>query len=197
MDIILGSSSPRRKDLLQKLFTNITIIHPHVEEIPQPNETPLQFVQRASDDKLNDINKKIKINPSLIITCDTIVTIDNEILGKPVDYDHAYSMIAKLSGRTHQVISSISLLFIHENSYHTHTDYEITHVTFKKLLDNDIRDYLSKIYYMDKAGSYAAQEYGHIIIETINGSLTNVIGFPLRCFFRMLVDMNIIQKLFK
>lgn len=196
MNIILGSSSPRRKDLLQNLFTDITIIHPEVEEIPEPNETPLQFVQRASLDKLNEISKKINNNHSLIITCDTIVTIENEILGKPVDYDHAYKMLSKLSGKTHQVISAISLLLIYESIYHKYTDYEITHVTFQKLTDSDITHYLSKIHYMDKAGSYAAQEYGNMIIEKIEGSLTNVIGFPLRCFFRMTHEMDIVKKLF-
>lgn len=196
MNIILGSSSPRRKDLLCNLFNNITIIYPEVEEIPKPNETPLQFVQRASLDKLHDITKKINYNPSLIITCDTIVTIENEILGKPVDYDHAYNMLSKLSGKTHQVISAISLEWIDKNNHYNNCDYEITHVTFQKLTDSDITRYLSKIHYMDKAGSYAAQEYGNIIIEKIEGSLTNVIGFPLRCFFRMIVEMDIAKKLF-
>lgn len=196
MHIILGSSSPRRKDLLSSLFNSITIIHPEVEEIPKPNETPLQFVQRASLDKLHDISKKINNNHSLIITCDTIVTIENKILGKPVDYNHAHNMLSKLSGKTHQVISAISLQCIYENNYRTYTDYEITQVTFQKLTDSDITRYLSKIHYMDKAGSYAAQEYGSMIIEKIEGSLTNVIGFPLRCFFRMIVQMDIAKKLF-
>ncbi len=196
MHIILGSSSPRRKDLLSSLFNSITIIHPEVEEIPEPNETPLQFVQRASLDKLHDISKKINNNHSLIITCDTIVTIENIILGKPVDYNHAHNMLSKLSGKTHQVISAISLQCIYENNYRTYTDYEITQVTFQKLTDSDIIRYLSKIHYMDKAGSYAAQEYGSMIIEKIEGSLTNVIGFPLRCFFKMIVEMDIAKKLF-
>ncbi|MDH7554871.1 MAG: Maf family protein [Spirochaetota bacterium] len=197
MNIILGSSSPRRKHLLQQMFNTITIIHPVVEEIPHPHEKPLQFVQRASSDKLNNIRTKIFTNPSLVITCDTIVTIDNEILGKPADFDHAYYMLSKLSGKTHHVISAISLLYSNKNDIRQHDDYEITQVTFKKLNESDITAYLSHINYNDKAGAYAAQEYGTMIIEKTAGSITNVIGFPLRCFFRMIVDMDIIQKLFQ
>ena len=196
MNIILGSSSPRRKYLLQHLFNTFTVMHPNVDEIPHHFEKPLEFVKRVSYDKLQDIRAQILHNPSLIITCDTIVTIDNEILGKPVDYAHAFNMLSKLSGRTHQVISAISLLYNNKDNYHEYNDYEITHVTFKKLHENDITAYLSHIAYMDKAGAYAAQEFGHMIIEKIDGSLTNVIGFPLRCFFRMIADMDIIQKLF-
>ncbi|MEW6525408.1 MAG: Maf family protein [Spirochaetota bacterium] len=197
MNIILGSSSPRRKYLLQSLFNTITIIHPDVEEIPLSYEKPLDFVQRASSDKLNTIRTKIFTNPSLVITCDTIVTIDNEILGKPSDFDHAYYMLSKLSGRTHHVISAISLLYNNKNDIRQHNDYEITQVTFKKLNESDITTYLSHIHYKDKAGAYAAQEYGTMIIEKTIGSITNVIGFPLRCFFRMIADMDIIQKLFQ
>jgi septum formation protein len=197
MNIILGSSSPRRKYLLQSLFNTITIIHPDVEEIPHSCEKPLDFVQRASNDKLNTIRTKIFTNPSLVITCDTIVTIDNEILGKPADFDHAYYMLSKLSGRTHHVISAISLLYNNKNDIRQHNDYEITQVTFKKLNESDITAYLSHIHYKDKAGAYATQEYGTMIIEKTIGSITNVIGFPLRCFFRMIADMDIIQKLFE
>ncbi len=197
MNIILGSSSPRRKYLLQSLFNTITIIHPDVEEIPYSCEKPLDFVQRASGDKLFTIRTKISTNPSLIITCDTIVTIDNEILGKPADFDHAYYMLSTLSGRTHHVISAISLQYTNKNDIRQHNDYEITQVTFKKLNKNDITTYLSHINYTDKAGAYAVQEYGTMIIEKMIGSITNVIGFPLRCFFRMIADMDIIQKLFQ
>jgi len=179
------------------MFNTITIIHPDVEEIPHPHEKPLQFVQRASSDKLNNIRTKIFTNPSLVITCDTIVTIDNEILGKPADFDHAYYMLSTLSGRTHHVISSIRLLYNNKNDIRDHNDYEMTQVTFKKLNDGDITAYLSQIDYKDKAGAYAVQEHGSMIIAKIDGSLTNVIGFPLRCFFRMIADMDIIQKLFQ
>lgn len=196
MNIILGSSSPRREYLLQHIFNTFTVMHPKVEEIPHHFEKPLEFVKRTSFDKLKNIYAQILPNLSLIITCDTIVAIDNEILGKPADYDHAFKMLLKLSGRTHHVISAISLLYNNKNDYRIHTDYEITSVTFKKLHKSDITEYLSHITYKDKAGAYAVQEFGHIIIEKIDGSLTNVIGFPLRCFFRMIVDMAIIQKLF-
>ncbi len=120
-----------------------------------------------------------------------------KILGKPSDFDHAYYMLSKLSGRTHYVISAISLLYNNKNDIRQHNDYEITQVTFKKLNESDITTYLSHIHYKDKAGAYAAQEYGIMIIEKTIGSITNVIGFPLRCFFRMIADMDIIQKLFQ
>lgn len=196
MNIVLGSSSPRRKWLLQNLFGTVTIVHPAVDEIPDNNESPLQFVQRASRDKLNAIIKKVNYNPSLIITCDTIVTIGNIILGKPADYNHAYAMLTQLSGRTHQVISAISMVYKNNNHEISSIDYEISDVTFKNLLPNHIKSYLSKIQFLDKAGAYAAQEFSEMIIQNIDGSITNVIGFPLRCFYRMIADMDILNKLF-
>lgn len=196
MNIVLGSSSPRRKWLLQNLLGPVTAVHPDIDEIPSDNESPLQFAQRASRDKLNAIIKKVSFNPSLIITCDTIVTIDNTILGKPADYNHAYAMLTQLSGRTHQVISAISMVYKNKDNEISSIDYEISDVTFKKLLDNHINSYLSKIHYLDKAGAYAVQEFPEMIIQNIEGSITNVIGFPLRCFYRMIADMDIVDKLF-
>ncbi len=194
INIVLGSSSPRRKSLLNNLFQDFTIIHPDIVETPHHGEAPLEFVNRIASHKLMDIYHKVTYEHALIITCDTIVTIDNEILGKPYDEEHAYSMLLKLSGRTHQVISSISMAYKHGHHNQKHSDYEITNVNFKLLPSSDIKNYLSKINFLDKAGSYAAQEYGDDIIQKIDGSLTNVIGFPLRCFFRMLIDMNILHN---
>ncbi|HOF13742.1 MAG TPA: Maf family protein, partial [Spirochaetota bacterium] len=171
INIVLGSSSPRRKSLLNNLFQDFTIIHPDIVETPHHGEAPLEFVKRIAFHKLMDIYHKVTYEHALIITCDTIVTIDNEILGKPYDEEHAYFMLLKLSGKTHQVISSISMAYKNGHHNQKHNDYEITNVTFKLLSPADIKNYLSKINFLDKAGSYAAQEYGEDIIQKIDGSL--------------------------
>jgi len=96
INIVLGSSSPRRKSLLNNLFKDFTIIHPDIVETPHHGEAPLEFVNRIASHKLMDIYHKVTYEHALIITCDTIITIDNEILGKPDDEEHAYSMLLKL-----------------------------------------------------------------------------------------------------
>jgi septum formation protein len=187
MNIILGSQSPRRKQILSGIADKFEIIHPSTDESVIDGESPVIYSERIAADKALSIFN-LNTNPDcLIITCDTIVCIDDEILGKPDDYNHAFSYLKKLSGKTHSVISSIVLMKTKNGSIEkTSSGTEKTMVTFFSLSDKDIEKYLSITEYMDKAGAYAVQENGNLIIEKIEGSITNVIGFPLRLFFRLM-----------
>ena len=196
--IILGSSSPRRKEILQFLIDEFEILTPDIDETAMSLETPFKFCKRISVEKAQSIIQNNSISfPSLIITCDTIVVIDDIIIGKPMDYQDAIKILKKLNGKTHKVISCITLLYI--KNIHTIkqlTNSEVSRISFKKITEDDILSYLNKISYSDKAGAYAAQEFGEEIIASINGSVTNVIGFPLRLYFRMLNKLNLLGAIF-
>jgi septum formation protein len=197
MKIILGSSSPRRKIILQNLINKIEIYSPNIEEIALSKETPIQFSERISEEKAKSILKNIStLSDSLIISCDTIVTINKMIIGKPLDFQDAVNIIKILNGNTHEVISSITLMHIEGVKIRNITDSEVSRITFMKITDAEIIDYLKKINYSDKAGAYAVQEHGDSIIKSIEGSITNVIGFPVRLFFRMLSRLNLLDEIF-
>ncbi len=192
MKIILGSKSPRRKLLLSGLTDEFEIIHPTADEAIIRGESPVVYSERITADKAMSIYNLIDKNEnSLIISCDTIVCVNDEILGKPDNHDTAFSYLKKLSGKTHSVLSSVYLIKTDGSTIEkTASGTEITYVTFRQLSDGDIEKYLSITEYMDKAGAYAAQENGSLIIEKIEGSFTNVIGFPLRLYFRLMNELD-------
>ncbi len=172
-DFILASGSPRRKDLLEKFIPNFKIVIPNVEEIEDADFALFLPVDNAI------LKGKIiaeKHPDSLVLSADTIVVYDNLILGKPKDLNHAKEILLKLNGKTHQVITGVSLINISKNYYQTFAD--VSDVTFNKLSDEEIEKYLTLINPLDKAGAYAAQEYTDFLIKEIKGSLNNVIGLP-------------------
>ncbi|HDP80831.1 MAG TPA: septum formation protein Maf [Spirochaetes bacterium] len=183
MKVLLGSTSPRRRDILGAVTPSLEITAPEADETARPGEDPERYALRVSEAKAISVMDRVGPNsPYLVVTCDTIVTLDGNIIGKPENLDHAMAIIGGLSGKTHRVISALSLA---TGPGGPATESEASSVTFRKLSAREIADYLGKIHYMDKAGAYAVQEWGHLIIDRIEGSLTNVIGFPLRLFFRM------------
>ena len=193
MKIILASSSPRRRQILSPLVSDLVIITPDIDEIPMPGEKPSDFALRAATEKAMAVNGMVKGGYRLIIAADTIVTIDDIILGKPVDYNDAFCTLTRLSGREHSVITALCLV---GNGGMKTADFLETRVRFRELSSEDIRMYLERIEYRDKAGSYAFQEGGSYIIESLEGSVTNVIGFPLSLFYSMAVGMDMTGDLF-
>lgn len=192
MRIILGSGSPRRREILESLGLSLTVITPDVDESRHVDEPPESYVLRILSEKNFFIAEKTHYYGSrLLITADTIVTIDGLILGKPVSRDDALSMLARLSGRTHCVITGLSLTVVNNGAPEIHTALEHTMVTFRRLDDRGIGRYLDATEYMDKAGAYAIQQNGDMIVQTVAGSMTNVIGFPLRLFYAMLVESGL------
>jgi len=200
MNIILASSSPRRKSMLSGIFHSFSILPPSIDESHRPGESPEAFARRIAEEKCRAVMDSVtrRDRPALIIAADTIVTIDGRIIGKPTDFNHAVRMISELTGRTHRVITGLSLSVAGDIDIGRGplTGSEVTEVSFRQLDRDGIITYLNAIEYHDKAGSYAIQEHGGMIVEGHRGSLSNIIGFPLRLFFSMLVDMELVHELF-
>ncbi len=170
---ILASGSPRRKDLLKNIIPTFEIIIPNVDEI----ETAETALFLPTDNAIIKGKKIAKQYPDcMVISADTIVVHNDTILGKPKNFNNAIEMLNQLNGQTHQVMTGVSLINISANYYQTFT--ETSTVTFNKLSEKEMKNYLSLINPLDKAGAYAAQEYSELLINNIAGSINNVIGLP-------------------
>ena len=175
MNIILASSSPRRKEILENTNTKFDIMKSEIDETILENELPSQVVMRLAFEKAIDIASKHK--DSLVIGADTVVVLDKSILGKPKDKEDAFDMIKKLSGKTHQVITGISLINLNANK--KIIDYVVSSVKFKDLSTEDIKDYIKTNESLDKAGAYGIQGYGALLVDEIQGDYFNIVGLPI------------------
>ena len=175
MNIILASASPRRREILENTNVKFDVISSSIEELVLEGESPCQMVMRLAFEKGIDIASKHKSD--LVISADTIVVLDNTVLGKPKDEEEAKLMITNLSGRTHQVITGISLINL-ENDKKV-IDYVISNVKFKNLSEDDINDYIKTKESLDKAGAYGIQGYGALLVEEIQGDYFNIVGLPI------------------
>lgn len=174
--IYLASKSPRRKKLLRQLNLQFKVLSVEIDESRIGNESPGKMVKRLAVEKLNA--SKHKIGEGIIITADTIVVLNGEILGKPVTGPDAAKMLKKLSGKTHIVYTGFALHNTESNK--TITDFEKTYVTFRKLGHKEIDDYVNTGSPMDKAGSYGIQDdFGAVFVKKISGDYYNVVGLPL------------------
>jgi len=178
--IILASSSPRRKILLKQLGIDFEVYESGIDEDLDGIESPIEHVKKLSLLKAEEVAESI--DNAFIIGADTIVVLDGKILGKPKDKSEAIMMLNMLSGRTHNVYTGFTILDKPSNKFIT--DYEITKVTFRKLLSNEIDEYVDSGSPMDKAGAYGIQDdFGAVFIEKIDGCFYNVVGFPLTKFY--------------
>ena len=142
------------------------------------------MVMRLAFEKGIDIAFRQKSD--LVISADTIVVLDNTVLGKPKDEIEARKMITSLSGRTHQVITGISLINLDNNK--KIIDYVISNVKFKNLSEEDINDYIRTKESLDKAGAYGIQGYGALLVEEIQGDYFNIVGLPISKLSDLLKD---------
>ncbi|WP_042275721.1 Maf family protein [[Clostridium] dakarense] len=175
MNIILASASPRRKEILGNTKVKFDVIKSEIDEVILKDEAPTQAVMRLAFEKCMDIASKNK--NSLVIGADTIVVLDNAILGKPKDKEDAINMIKKLSGKVHQVITGISLIRLDADK--KIIDYVVSNVKFKDLSHEDIMDYIQTNESLDKAGAYGIQGYGALLVEEIQGDYFNIVGLPI------------------
>ena len=175
MDIILASSSPRRKEILGNTNLKFKIIKSNIDEVILSKESPYQVVMRLAYEKSMDIAYSNR--DKLIIGADTVVCLDDVILGKPKDELEAIEMINKLSGKTHQVITGISLINLDANK--KIIDYVVSYVKFKNLSHEDVMDYIQTNESLDKAGAYGIQGYGALLVEEIKGDYFNIVGLPI------------------
>lgn len=186
--LILASSSPRRKKLLKEIGIEFEII-PSIISEEDPDYLglkPYLVVEHLALRKALEVSKREKNKPFIVIGADTIVLINNEILGKPKDEEQAYIMLNKLSGKWHEVLTGICIIEINDLEKKLITSYEKTSVKIKKLSKEEIKSYIKTKEPMDKAGSYAIQGLGVSFIEKINGCYNNVVGLPLFLLFNLL-----------
>ncbi len=181
--IILGSSSPRRADILKKLKLDFEIIPSDYVEPHDRTDFSYDFVENLAYNKALDVAKKIS-EPATVIGADTIVVTDNKILGKPKDKQDAYNTLKMLSGKTHFVVTAIAL--VQSITLKKKIKSETTYVTFEKLTDSQIEYYIENFKPFDKAGSYGIQELPEGYIKYIDGDLDNVIGLPSNLLINML-----------
>jgi septum formation protein len=186
MRIVLASASPRRRELLQLIGLNPEIIIPDIEEVLRPGESPEVFLERVAIAKGIEVYKK-KYFSHLLISADTVVLLDNSLIGKPADRGDAFRMLSRLSGRRHEVLTGISLMHQGETSFQISS----TAVYFNELTPKEIDFYLDHENYLDKAGAYAIQGRAAIFVEKIDGCFFNVMGFPLNLFFRMVKERGL------
>ena len=173
--LILASASPRRAELLRQLKLKFQVVSSDAAEILDDQLSPLELCQINAHRKARAVAKK---NPdSLVLGADTLVFLAGEIMGKPISRAEAERMLMRLQGRTHQVVTGISL--IHLRAYRERIFAVSTDVTFHPLDAGQIRDYLAKVNPLDKAGAYAIQEHGDKIVAEISGSYSNVVGLPV------------------
>lgn len=186
--VYLASNSPRRQQLLKQINIKYQHIRIEFDELVEKYDTPLDYSIQLSQKKLSQakdyIDKLSDKNPkSIVITADTIVTLNNHIYEKPKDQQDALRILKELSGQTHQVITTYSLYdFENKNEI---TRSVITDVTFWDLDDNQINEYIKTGSPMDKAGAYGIQDdYGAVFIKKIYGCYYNVVGLPISYLYK-------------
>ncbi|MCL2767485.1 MAG: Maf family protein [Synergistaceae bacterium] len=185
MKIILASESPRRRDLLSLIGCKYEAYSPNVDESILEGEPPECACGRLSAAKAE--KARLLFADALIIAADTLVTIDNDVFGKPCNSDEARVMLNKLNGREHKVITGLTIIFMGK----TITETETTIVCFRKLSENDMEAYISTGEFQGKAGAYAIQGYASLFVERIDGDYFNVVGLPLQRLSRMFERIGI------
>jgi len=171
--LILASASPRRSDLLTQLGLKHNIQIADIDETVYPNEKPADYVVRVAHEKSRVIQQRNN-NTDIILAADTSVVLNDYIMGKPENLEHALSMLTSLSGNTHQVYSAISL-----RGQSTQQAVSISNVTFRILSESEIINYWHTGEPADKAGAYAVQGLASIFIQSIQGSFSGIMGLPL------------------
>lgn len=173
--IILASSSPRRRDILSKFNLDIEVISSNVEETVRKDEKPEQVVMSLAFQKAQDVASKFS-NNEIVLAADTIV-YKSKILGKPKNDEEAMEMLMSLNGMEHYVMTGISI--IEAGTLKKIIDLSKTKVKFRKFPKEKLESYIATGEYKDKAGGYAIQGYGSILVDWIEGSYSNVVGLPI------------------
>lgn len=172
--IYLASASPRRKTLLEKEGYEITVVKSSYEELNLPGQAPHELAMEQALGKALETDQCYREN-GVVIGSDTIVVLDNEILGKPKDEEHAAQMLRKLSGRTHDVISAVAII----KDDMEDVFFITTKIDFYEVNEAMIEKYIETGSPMDKAGAYGLQDLGDQWLKSVNGSISNVIGLPM------------------
>lgn len=180
-NLILGSQSPRRKELLSWLNLPFQILTADLAEVSDESSSEKIAMDIASQKARAVMEQATQIDRPFIISSDTIVVLNNKLYGKPSDVNDAKKILSELSGKTHEVITGVSFLYVDQktNKLREHLFFDFTEVTFNAITDDLMENYLATGDSLDKAGAYGIQGAGLTFISKINGSYSNVVGFPL------------------
>lgn len=182
--VVLASASPRRRDLLTGLGVALVIRPADVDETPRAGEAPEDLAARLSATKAEAVERE---STDLVVAADTVVAVDDDILGKPDDEAHAASMLRRLSGTTHRVLTGVHLV----RGDDARAAVESTEITFRPLSDDEIDAYVATGEPMDKAGSFAIQGLAADFVTMIDGSHSNVVGLPLDVVVRLAAELGV------
>ena len=185
MKLVLASGSPRRRQLLGELGWNFIVEPSALKESRVPGESPENMVCRLAETKAADVFSRNR--DAFVIGADTVVAIDGRALGKPADEDEAVRMIEMLQGRVHTVMTGVAVLAPDGRKL---LSCEKTDVTFRKLSHEEAIAYVAQGESLDKAGAYAIQEKGTLLVESIRGCYFNVVGLPLEALSKMLAELG-------
>ncbi len=187
--IVLASASPRRERFLRDLGLDFTIQAAAIDETPMPSERPDTFARRMAEAKAEAV---ATCHPqALIISADTVVSLDDRILGKPRDDQDALAMLTSLQGRTHQVLTGLTLRCLAQEL--RQSTVTITSVQFATFPAEVLAAYVHTGEPMDKAGAYGIQGIGGFLVQKIEGSCSNVIGLPVNTLISLLLRHNVIR----
>ena len=187
MHIVLASSSPRRKELMEMLeVPNLKILPAKGEEIPPEHASPGELVMALSRAKAGEVAAHCDAE-DVVIGADTIVWVDGQAYGKPHDEEHAAQMLRRLSGDCHEVYTGVTVICGEKCI----NQYERSLVRFRKLDEDEIQNYIATGEPMDKAGAYGAQGRGALFVERIEGDFFNVMGLPLCRLGKMLKEQGV------
>lgn len=176
--LILASASPRRRRLLETLGVSFSVRPVDVDETPRAGEAPRDYVHRLAEEKAA---ARVEAG-ELVLAADTSVVLDGEILGKPSDAAEARTMLGRLAGREHTVLTGVAL---HAAGSGHRTHVEESRVRIAALTPEELSWYVDTGETMDKAGSYAVQGIGALFVESVHGDYTNVVGLPLPATYRL------------
>ena len=176
MGLILASSSPRRKRILKDLGYSFQCISPDIDESNDEGLDSTSYVLKMSENKARHVWENNQ--DCYILSGDTIIDFNYQIIGKPSSHNEAFEILNRLSNQTHSVISGLTLFYKGRNT----TIFDKTNVTFKKLSQSIIKDYINSFDVLDKAGAYNIEDAENILIKHIDGCYNNIVGFPLKKF---------------
>jgi septum formation protein len=189
MKLILASASPRRAEILTKAGIQFEIYPAQIDESAVPGETPEQLVERLATAKADSARRELRHEKeAIVLGADTVVVLDGQVLGKPKDVDAARAMLRKLRDREHQVITGFTLIRISDGARQTGS--ETTRVWFSAMTDREVDAYLLTGEPLGKAGAYAIQGFAGRYIPRIEGCYFNVVGLPLSCIWKALIDLG-------
>jgi septum formation protein len=173
--LVLASASPRRRDLLRQMGRPFQVVTSSIPELDHHHLSPYEICQLNAYRKARAVAKQLP--DTLVLGADTLVCLENRHFGKPDSLSEARAMLAQLQGKSHQVVTGICL--IHLRIHRQCTFAESTEVCFRPLNADQIQGYLELINPLDKAGAYAIQDHGELVVESIDGSFSNVVGLPV------------------